>query len=282
MQKKRYAYRLKLRLEAPTLTIDFLMDLTRLDKQTVHKVLEIGGVWFKKQNIGKMHRLRNFNHELLNGDYIEFHYDPKIAELPTLTEAKCLYDNLNYGVWVKPSGALSQGNEYSDHTSMLRLIEKKKRNAFLIHRLDREVEGLMLFAYTKDGARRLSTLLQEDRVKKIYRAEVYGTLGTPGYEGEINSSIDGDSALTLYKVESQTASTTFVRVTLKTGRLHQIRRHFDYLGFPLMGDPKYGVGNKNADGLKLWAWGLKFNDPFTRKALEFTLDDKITLPSPAQ
>jgi tRNA pseudouridine32 synthase/23S rRNA pseudouridine746 synthase len=269
--KKKYAYRLKLRLPEPILAIDFLVDLTKLDKPTVHKVFEIGGVWFKKQNQGKLNRLRNFHHELVNGDYIEFHYDPKIAALPTLTEAQCIFDTDNYGVWIKPSGALSQGNEFSDHTSMLRLIEKKKRFSYLIHRLDREVEGLMLFAYTKEGARALSRLIQEDRIQKIYRAEVLGLLGKVGEESEISASIDGDSALTQYKVERFDQATTWVTIKLKTGRLHQIRRHFDYIGFPVMGDPKYGVGNKNAEGLKLWAHGLIFQDPFTRKKLEFFL-----------
>lgn len=266
-------HRLKLRLKEPVIAIDFLMDLTKLEKKIVHKVLEIGGVWYKKQNTGKLTRLRNFNQELINGDYIEFHYDPKIADLPTIETLECVYDQENYGVWVKPSGALSQGNEFSDHTSMLRYIERKKKKSYLVHRLDREVIGLMLFAYTKEGAGSLSKLFQEDRVQKYYRAEVQGTLGKIGEEGKIEASIDGDKALTLYKVVEQKEGITVVDVTLKTGRLHQIRRHFHFLGHPVIGDPKYGVLNKNYSGIRLWANKLKFVDPFTRKPLEFNLPE---------
>jgi tRNA pseudouridine32 synthase/23S rRNA pseudouridine746 synthase len=117
----------------------------------------------------------------------------------------------------------------------------------------------------------VSLKYEEDRIQKIYRAEVLGILGKLGEEAEINASIDGDSALTQYKVERFDQATTWVQIKLKTGRLHQIRRHFDYIGYPVMGDPKYGVGNKNAEGLKLWAHGLIFQDPFTRKKLEFFL-----------
>jgi tRNA pseudouridine32 synthase/23S rRNA pseudouridine746 synthase len=62
-----------------------------------------------------------------------------------------------------------------------------------------------------------------------------------------------------------------VRVKIDTGRLHQIRRHLEFVGHPIMGDPKYGRGNKNKDGLKLVATQLTFEDPWTGKSETYSL-----------
>ena len=65
-------------------------------------------------------------------------------------------------------------------------------------------------------------------------------------------------------------NTSVVDVTIKTGRFHQIRRHFDMIGFPVMGDPRYGTGNKNSSGMKLEAVSLEFRCPFGRQQVRFS------------
>ncbi|MBI3773409.1 MAG: hypothetical protein HY272_12005 [Gammaproteobacteria bacterium] len=66
---------------------------------------------------------------------------------------------------------------------------------------------------------------------------------------------------------------TTLSVIIKTGRLHQIRRHLDMIGHPLIGDPKYGRGNKNAVGLRLIAEQLEFRCPLTGKTRRLRLAD---------
>ncbi|HLT22061.1 MAG TPA: hypothetical protein VKZ84_01395, partial [Bacteriovoracaceae bacterium] len=72
---------------------------------------------------------------------------------------------------------------------------------------------------------------------------------------------------------------SLVEVEIKTGRLHQIRKHFEMIGHPVLGDPKYGKGNKNKDGLKLQAYALEFRDPFDRQKKSFQAPSNLSLNS---
>ncbi len=60
-------------------------------------------------------------------------------------------------------------------------------------------------------------------------------------------------------------------MTIETGRQHQIRRHLESIGHPVLGDPRYGAGNKNRDGMRLAAVFLAFEEPFTGEAIELAL-----------
>ena len=92
---------------------------------------------------------------------------------------------------------------------------------------------------------------------------------------EINFKVDGKEARTTFKILEQKEHTAIVIAQIHTGRLHQIRRHFEELGYPVLGDPKYGVGNKNNEGIKLMAYQLKFVDPLSKKQINFELSDVI-------
>ncbi len=209
------------------------------------------------------------------GDLLEFYYDERVLAIKP-PEAKCLSDQDHYSVWHKPAGLMAQGTMYGDHCSLMRQAElffKPSREVFLIHRLDREASGIMLLAHNKNAAARLSELFQKNRIIKTYYTEVLGNLGGKGRQGTVELPLDGKSAITEYEVESWDPgrNASVVHVVIKTGRLHQIRRHFDMLGFPVIGDPKYGKGNKNTEGMKLTAVSLRFYCPFRNKEVEFTL-----------
>jgi len=140
-----------------------------------------------------------------------------------------------------------------------------------VHRLDREASGVMLIAHSREAAAKLSELFQKNLILKKYRVVVMGDLMGKCQKGTIDLPLDGKTALTGYEVESYdpASNTSTADVTIKTGRLHQIRRHFDMIGFPVIGDPKYGKGNKNNDGMKLVAYALEFICPFSRKEVRF-------------
>lgn len=79
--------------------------------------------------------------------------------------------------------------------------------------------------------------------------------------------MEGKPAVTEYAVTgyNSAANISSVDVVIHTGRKHQIRRHFEAIGFPVIGDPRYGKDNKNKSGLKLVATSLEFHCPFTDK-----------------
>ena len=129
----------------------------------------------------------------------------------------------------------------------------------------------MLIAHTKKAAAELSEIFRNNLIIKKYRVEVLGNLAEKGSKGAIDLSLDGKTALTEYEVESYNpaSDTSIVDVTIKTGRLHQIRRHFDMIAFPVMGDPKYGQRNKNSEGMKLVAYSLRFICPIRNTDVEY-------------
>lgn len=247
-----------------------LCSSSRLSPEKISDACAKGAVWLQKGGRGKILRERNPLLTLKPSDVVTLYFDPKILSMKTLESAECVEEFRHYGVWIKKAGVVTQGTQAGDHTSLLRYIEvSKKRETFLVHRLDRETEGLTLIAYTSEGAAKLSALFQENKIRKIYEAVVLGSL-TPGKRETIRASLDDKEAVTHFEVLDSSESVSLLKVEIETGRLHQIRRHLDFLGHPVMGDPKYGRGNKNRDGLKLLASSLSFQDPWERKTKTWT------------
>lgn len=253
----------------PLILIDFLEKYSKLSKSTLKKVLNNGGVWVRLFNKSKLSRTRRATFGLNLESLVEFYYDPKLTNM-IVPKAIELTKFRDWGLWYKPQGLLSQGTEYGDHCSILRQVEKLKNKAWLVHRLDREAHGLMLFAYSKNSAALFSNLWQKHDVRKFYKVEVMGLLKS---SGEILENLDGKNAKTSYTVLSSNQFTSKLLVEIHTGRLHQIRRHFEMIGHPVLGDPKYGVGNKNSEGLQLMAYQLIFRDPITQKEINFELPE---------
>lgn len=249
---------------------DVLVLETGLSKGAVKDAMRKGAV-----HVGRAgrtpNRLRRETATVRPGDVLEIHYDAALLALVP-SAPRLVRDAGRWSAWVKPAGLLTQGTPFGDHASLLRLVEKAlDRPAFPVHRLDREVEGLVLVAHDERAAAALSELFRTGKVVKRYRAEVLGDVAaTHGTDGTIDEPIEGKSARTLWRVAPGEADggTTTLDVTIETGRQHQIRRHLEAIGHPVMGDPRYGAGNKNREGMRLAAVFLAFDDPFTREAVE--------------
>ena len=207
---------------------------------------------------------------------------------------KILYEDNHVIVCFKPAGILSQKDSSNDLDilSMIKdyLIEKynKPGDAYLglVHRLDRNVSGVMVFAKTSKAAQRLN----EDKFIKKYRALCMNEV-TPK-EGVFRDLIskneklkkayfdkNGKEALLEYKVIGTKMFNnhlySVVDINLLTGRFHQIRYQFSSRGFSLFGDAKYGNPDQT-DGyvIGLTSYELSFHHPITKELLTFTyLDD---------
>jgi tRNA pseudouridine32 synthase / 23S rRNA pseudouridine746 synthase len=252
----------------PNTAVEFLAKHSGISKVRIKDAMNKGAVWLKQAH-GKQRRIRRATAVLAAGDQIAFYYDEKLLALKP-PAAECISDQKRYSVWFKPAGLMTQGTEYGDHCSLLRAAElffKSKRRVFLIHRLDREAAGIVLVAHDKGAAGKLSRLFQNRLIVKRYQAQVLGNLAEKKPEDTIRIPLDGKPAETVYKAGDYdpASNTTQVDVTIRTGRRHQIRRHFEMIGFPVMGDPRYGEGNKNTRGLKLIATALEFQCPISGK-----------------
>ena len=261
--------------EDPKTSVEFLAEYSDISKVRIKDAMNKGAVWLKKPR-GRQYRIRRAKTALKAGDKLSFYYDEKLLALEPLV-AECIGDQKRYSVWFKPAGMMTQGTSYGDHCSLLRQAElffRNKRNCFLIHRLDREASGIVLMAHDNGSVAKLSRLFQERSIVKHYRAQVLGNLLESKQENTIQIPLDGKTAITDFSVAGfdPSSNTTQLDIIIRTGRKHQIRRHFDMIGYPVMGDPRYGEGNKNKDGMKLTATALEFECPFSNKYRVFGID----------
>jgi tRNA pseudouridine32 synthase/23S rRNA pseudouridine746 synthase len=233
-----------------------------------------GAVWLKRGQ-RRPQRIRRVTEALIVGDRVNLNYDEKIlANEPPA--AYCIADQIHYSVWHKPAGLMVEGSRFGDHATLARQIERHfpKRWCFMIHRLDREASGLILVAHKPNAAARLSELFQQREIVKEYLIEVRGDLRTQGANTRIDLALDGKNCVTDYEILGYLPEqdTTRVRVIPQTGRYHQIRRHFAAIGFPVLGDPKYGQHNADPRGLRLIATRLSFRCPWTGNRMDFRND----------
>jgi tRNA pseudouridine32 synthase / 23S rRNA pseudouridine746 synthase len=272
--ERRFTLKKTIDTATPQTCCDYLAEHAGLSKGKVKDAMVKGAVWLGTQG-GKRRRLRRATTVLQPGDRVEFYYDADLlrSEPPA---ARCVDDLRRYSVWFKPAGLMAQGTEYGDHCALLRQVENyfhPRRPGFLVHRLDREAAGLMLVAHDGRAAARLSALFRDHRITKDYRVRVRGEVTQR--RGEIDLPLDGKPALTRFTVAGYdpAADATTLEVSIATGRLHQIRRHFAMIGHGVLGDPKYGTGNKNREGLQLAAVGLHFRCPFTAREMAYAGHD---------
>ena len=152
----------------------------------------------------------------------------------------------------------------------------------LIHRLDRPVGGIMVFAKTSKAAKRLNEQIKSNEVIKKYYAVV---MGNPEKEGKFEDYLLKDSktnivrvdekgkyALLEYKVLSSKEGLSLVEINLHTGRSHQIRVQFSSRNYPLYGDQKYNKKANCHEQIALYSHFLSFKHPVTKEELTFNLD----------
>ena len=263
--------------------VDFISEQTSLSKQWVKKILLRGGVWLKR---GKesLKRVRKAKYPLQKGDIVEVHHSTKIQDLDLKNLCYPVKEFGDWGVWFKGVNVLSQGTKFGDQNALNRYLEKeKKRPIHLINRLDKEASGLMVFAYSSKKAKQLSRIWSHERTVKTYQVIVKGNLKKkfPEGRGKISKLLDGKKCMTEIDVVNACKEHSFALANLKTGRLHQIRRHFEKIGYPILGDPKYGRGNKNKEGLMLQSSFLELpkmrGDTVCEGSLKFEVPQKDQL-----
>ena len=260
---------------------DALASKTGLTKSRIKRAMICGAVWHQKPG-GKMRRVRRATTPVRNGDNIAIFYDESILNLQP-PAAECVRDNRRYSIWRKPAGLLTQGSHFGDHCALTRQVEqhfKPPRPAFLVHRLDRETAGLVIIAHDRKAAALFTELFRNRKIEKRYQAVVKGKPATRNREGFIDAPLDGRKAQTRYHLLHHDAinDQSQLRVDILTGRHHQIRRHFELIGHPVVGDPRYGYGNKNCRGLQLVACGLKFVCPFGNGEMNIEFNPNLADP----
>jgi tRNA pseudouridine32 synthase/23S rRNA pseudouridine746 synthase len=257
---------------------EFLVKHTGISRGALKNALTKGALRVRRAASRQFLRVRKADAALEPGDKVELGYDPELlARKPP--EAELIEDLGGYSLWWKPAGLLAQGNAYGDHCAMYRQVEvwarRSRRETFLVHRLDREAIGIMVFAHSRKAAAEVSRVFATGRADKVYRAVVHGTLvARSGPKGVFDASLDGKAASTSYEILSYDGqkNRTTVNLRVRGGRLHQIRRHFAAAGYPLVGDPRYGKGD--TEPLRLVATELRFRSGLLSREVGATLPEE--------
>lgn len=186
----------------------------------------------------------------------------------------------------KPAGLLSMGSGAEKQRTAHRILNEylkalagsEAQQVFIVHRLDRETSGLIIFARSE----LIQAALQQDwkNVTKKYLAVVEGVPADA--QGTLTDRLledasmlvravkhGGDLAITHYRVRHTYRGKALVEMTLETGRKHQIRVQFAVLGHPIAGDRKYGARTDPAKRLALHAYALSFRHPGSGALMEF-------------
>ena len=152
----------------------------------------------------------------------------------------------------------------------------------LVHRLDRPVGGVMVFAKTSKAASRLSEQVRTHNFKKTYYAVVLGKVENNGIlkdkllkDNKNNiTRVDknGKESILEYSLVDYKDNLSLVKINLKTGRSHQIRVQFSFRNHPLYGDQKYNNKSKVKEQIALFANSISFIHPISKEIMNFSLD----------
>jgi len=199
-----------------------------------------------------------------------------------------LYEDSDILVVVKPFGLLTMGTDRDKSRTLYAILTdyvrkgypKSAKRIFIVHRLDRDTSGILIFAKSMGAKLRLQD--QWEETEKRYIAVVHGRCekreGTiTSYLAEnkahlVYSTTDaakGKLSHTAYRVLNDTKEFSLLEVTLLTGRKHQIRVHLAEIGHPVVGDEKYGKGKERYKRLALHAKSISFIHPISGKRLTF-------------
>ena len=212
----------------------------------------------------------------------------KPSQNMTLRKMNLLYEDEHLLVIEKSAGLLSvataKENEETAFSILKSYVKKSHQRAelYIVHRLDRDTSGIMMFAKSKEIQRKLQDNWENAIKKRIYYAVVEGHVKNA--EGEIVSCLkenkslmvyssktpgDGQKAVTRYRVLKSNARYSLLEVSLQTGRKNQIRVHLQDIGHSIAGDKKYGAATDPLGRLGLHAGILEFFHPATGKGMHF-------------
>ena len=252
--------------------LECLSDNTDLSKQQLKRIMQNGAVWLESNH--GISRIRRVKKNIGANDQLHLYYDEVVQNSKPL-EAALIADEGDYSVWNKPSGMYSQGSKWGDHCTLYRYAEMNllpQRPAFIVHRLDRAANGLILLAHKKTTAEKFSKMFESREIYKKYRARVEGVIEGLDLPYKIESYLN--NKLSISNIVSldidKTHQTTEVEVVIETGRKHQIRRHLSGLGFPIVGDRLYGEKSSDLD-LQLSAVNIKFECPVSGEMRDYKI-----------
>ncbi|MFC4556772.1 RluA family pseudouridine synthase [Virgibacillus kekensis] len=277
---------LEYKVGEPAELLKFLLTaLSNRSRNSVKSILARGQVTVDD------HIETQYNYELQPGQRVTILKNKAAVKQDALIGMEIVYEDEHLIVINKEAGLLSIANEKEkERTAHHQLMEYVRREhpqnrIFVVHRLDKDTSGVMMFAKSE----KVKHILQDDWKRNVtertYMALVEGKVAKHQYKitswlresktrlmYSSQTKNDGLYAATQYKVVQQNEEFSLLEVQLETGRKNQIRVHMQDIGHPVVGDKKYGSKSKGLRRLGLHAKVLAFKHPITGKQMRFEAD----------
>lgn len=198
-------------------------------------------------------------------------------------DIQILYDDKDIIILDKPSGLLSVAAAFETAETVHSILKQHyRRNVYVVHRLDQETSGVMMFALNEESFNKLKSLFEAHDIERAYTGIVEGKVEMSSgkwssylYEDakyhvhSSNNPNQGRLAVTHYKTVAATKQYSKLTFNLETGRKNQIRVHCQQIGHSIVGDKKYGARSNPIKRLCLHAHLLAFAHPRTGKIMRF-------------
>lgn len=228
-----------------------------------------------------------FDHMLHKGQRLEVQWE-KAATPPPMQGLQIIFEDQDIIVVNKPAGLLTVATDKEKRRTAYAILsnyvktQDPENKIFIVHRIDRETSGLLLFARNEKIKHQIQQTWEQTISKRTYIAVVEGEVSEN--EGTVTSWLAESKALKVYSSQNPqhgqksithfrklraNSSYSLIQLNLETGRKHQIRVHMQDLGHPIVGDTKYGSGEKPIGRLALHAQVLAFTHPKTGELCSF-------------
>ena len=207
------------------------------------------------------------NQWVLEGQEVFVGTKPKFLR----SELKIVYEDEDLVVIDKPAGLLSVATDLEKERTVHAILKRRFHNRMVypIHRLDQETSGLLVFAYTTKARDHLKEQLEKRSMHREYQALVHGHPGSGTWRCFLAEDVrlrvhvanHGKEAVTHFEILQKRGECSLLKLKLETGRKHQIRVQAAHYGYPIVGDPKYGIPEDAGKTLQLRAVALSFSHP---------------------
>lgn len=270
---------MKLNVKENSILIDYLLKNTDYTKTKLKSL-------FKYKNIIVDNKVPiNLNISLKKGQVVEISKEKKETRIGSI---KIIYEDNNYLVVYKPSGMLTIATNKEKEKTLYHKVreyvnsKQKKEKIFIVHRLDRETCGLVIFCKDEKLRDKIQENWDKIAIRREYSCVVSGILNKKKdklvnnlkirKDNTVYISTDGKQAITNYEVIKE-KDNSLLKILIETGRKNQIRVQLANIGYPILGDKKYGARKEKK--LMLCANRLDLKDITTNKVLSF----EVNIPS---
>ena len=277
---------MEIRVEKNNIRLDsYLKDELDISRSKVQKLIKDGRVLVNQKEESSNYLVKENDVIQVSDDLsFEIHIEPEDIPIDVVYEDEyLLIVNKKSGMVVHPAPGNYSGTLVNALMGRFQLSNKDNIRPGIVHRIDKDTSGLLVVAKTDEVHDKLSEMIKNKEVERIYIALVEGvinhetgTIDAPIGRDIVNrqkmmvTDINSKDAITHFRVLKRYNDKTLIECKLETGRTHQIRVHMAYINHPIVNDPVYGKSKKTTPfGHMLHSKSIRFIHPITKKELYF-------------